>query len=96
MMADLLEQEHAAALRADVQALAEIQDEKRGAVERLRASNPSNDIITALEAATQRNIALIRHLVRCLRAVTVEPAELAYSAAGTRVEAHVGCTRARL
>jgi hypothetical protein len=68
-LADVLDREKRAAANADVDALLELQSEKRAALDRLYASAPSADVLEPLRKAAQGNVALIRHLVVCLRGV---------------------------
>lgn len=96
-MTELLHDEHQAALRADVDALVRIQAEKRIAVEVLRAQETPNDVLIVIEEHAQRNVQLIGHLVRSLRAFVSETSPTtSYSPHGVRMDAALTATRGRL
>jgi hypothetical protein len=80
---EVLESEREAALRADVDALAAVQERKREALSALLGSDASEDLIAELRARAQANLRLIRHLVGCLQGL-VSPQAPTYTAAGDR------------
>lgn len=80
---EVLESEREAALRADVDALAAVQERKREALAALLRSDPSEDVAADLRARAQANLRLIRHLVSCLQGI-VSPQGPTYTAAGAR------------
>jgi hypothetical protein len=83
-LANVLERERQAAIAADVDALTELQDEKRACVAQLRSTEPDPTTMGPLVDRAQANIRLIRLLVQCLRG-TVEPEGTpVYSATGER------------
>jgi hypothetical protein len=80
---DALEREHAAALRADFEALLVVQDEKRALVPSMREATLSDEEVETLAVQARANIALMRHLVQCLQgAAGVNNAGATYSARG--------------
>ncbi|HJL19624.1 MAG TPA: hypothetical protein RMH99_28430 [Sandaracinaceae bacterium LLY-WYZ-13_1] len=89
-LSDLLDRERAAALRADVEALEALQDDKRALLERARGADVSaNDPALVRLAATARaNIALIRQLATLQRALLGLDASGGYGAHGEEVAPH--------
>lgn len=90
---DLLAQERAAALQANVEKLLEIQDAKRAVMDNLKRSSEPEDRIRALSVRAQDNIDLLRHLVHCLRSISSIPEKDTYTAAGQFAEASMGNER---
>lgn len=68
-LALVLDREKHAAAHADVESLLSIQTEKRAALDRLRACAPPAEVLASLQDKARGNVALIRHLVLCLRGV---------------------------
>jgi hypothetical protein len=63
----LLEREREAARRADIDALLQLQEAKRAAVEEIRKSDLPRDRLNHLAEKARANIWLLRHLVHCLQ-----------------------------
>ena len=80
----LLAREREAALHADIDALTQVQEEKRAVLSELRQSKVSDSDITQLIARAHENIGLIRHLIVCLRGCLGAEAEPTYGASGER------------
>lgn len=81
--ARLLESERMHALRADVDALVAIQEEKRAALEKLLASGAPETETRRLREKALSNVQLIRHLVACLQGLSA-PESPTYNADGGR------------
>jgi hypothetical protein len=79
--ARILEDERAAALRADLSALSDIQERKLELLPRLREATPDETATRDLIARAQANIGLMRHLMLCLRGC-VDAAEPTYTPKG--------------
>lgn len=71
-LAEVLREERLAATRADVDRLLAIQEEKRAALEAVRAAALPADEIAPLAATARENLSLIRQLVTCLRGMAGE------------------------
>ena len=78
----LLDEELEAALRADVDALIELQEPKRVALEALRAAPVEEESLEALRESARANVRLIRHLSECLRGLADGGNTLLYGARG--------------
>jgi len=81
--AKVLESEREFALRADVDGLSAIQEEKRVLLERLLESGVSPEETSHLREKAFANVQLIRHLVVCLQGLSA-PASPTYTAGGGR------------
>jgi len=84
-LSQLLERERQAALRADIDALSELQPLKQELVAGLRASERgehSQYTIDSLADQARANIGLIRQLVVCLRGALGIESEATYTPAG--------------
>jgi hypothetical protein len=92
----LLELEREAALRADVDELAEIQERKRGLLDRVGRGELKGTVVDDLVTRAQNNIGLIRHLVACLRGCLGAEAEPTYTSKGLRSIAPEGSSRGTL
>lgn len=79
----VLEDERAFALRADVDGLASIQEEKRAALARLLDSGVPASETYALREKALSNVQLIRHLVACLQGLSASTGPT-YDASGGR------------
>lgn len=77
----LLELERQAALRADVDALADVQESKRSVLERLTSRDAEHASMPALKLKAAANVQLIRHLVSCLNGM-LTPVGSTYTAQG--------------
>jgi len=80
---EVLDRERALALRADVDGLAEIQEEKRALLQKLQASGAPDAETAKLKQQALSNVQLIRHLVACLSGLSSPPAST-YTAGGGR------------
>ena len=94
--AEILDREHDAARRADVGSLLELQDAKREAMKRLRSESLSATEHDSLARHARANIAVIRHLVACMRGLASIGAADTYTPTGQRSEAAVGQLRGTL
>jgi hypothetical protein len=93
--AKVLESERSFALRADVDGLTAIQDEKRTLLSQLVASElPEAESATLREMALA-NVQLIRHLVACLHGL-IAPETTTYTAGGGRPVGTMGRSWGRL
>jgi anti-sigma factor RsiW len=79
----VLDSERAFALRADVDGLAAIQEEKRALLQQLLASGAPEAETAKLKQQALSNVQLIRHLVACLQGLSSPPAAT-YTAGGGR------------
>jgi hypothetical protein len=77
-----LEREHAAAVRADFDALLAVQEDKRALVPSMRQAMLSDEAVEALAAQARANIALMRHLVQCLQGAMGMSSASTYTARG--------------
>ncbi|MFM2421170.1 MAG: hypothetical protein RL385_5893 [Pseudomonadota bacterium] len=91
----ILEKERECALRADVDALGVVQEEKRKALTLLLEQQPSEDDLTYIRAQSYENVRLIRHLVTCLHGI-LAPDGATYNAEGAIPVAAGGRSRGRL
>lgn len=92
----LLEEERRAALRADTEALAALQDEKRAALSRLLAEGLAGEDLERIRQKAAANLGLMRHLAACLAGMLSKEAPT-YQPNGSRVVASsVGRVRGRL
>jgi hypothetical protein len=89
----LLDREREAALRADVEGLAELQESKRHLFDRVRKGELSGEISKELVARAHANIGLIRSLVNCLRGCLGGEPEATYTSKGLRSTAPDGSSR---
>ncbi|MDB4973016.1 MAG: hypothetical protein JWN48_1357 [Myxococcaceae bacterium] len=78
-----LDHERALALRADVDGLASIQEDKRALLDQLLASGAGEQETQRLREKALANVQLIRHLVACLQGLSA-PAGPTYNAGGAR------------
>ncbi len=91
----LLEEERDAAIRADIDALADLQPKKQTIVDRLAQANPPRPMMVAIREMVTTNTALIHQLVSCLRGIllgTAQPPDT-YDAVGARVATEPGGQR---
>lgn len=79
----VLDDERALALRADVDGLASIQEEKRVVLARLIDSGVSASETSPLREKALANVQLIRHLVACLQGLSASTGPT-YDASGGR------------
>jgi hypothetical protein len=93
--AKVLESERGFALRADVDGLVAIQEEKRALLEKLQASGAPTTDTASLREQALANVQLIRHLVVCLQGL-VAPAGPTYTAGGGRSTAAMSRSWGRL
>jgi hypothetical protein len=82
--AKVLETERQIALRADVDALGAIQEEKRVLLDKLLASGAPEAETENLRKKALANVQLIRHLVACLQGLSTPPGGPTYTAGGGR------------
>lgn len=66
-LAQLLEAERDAAIRADVDALVELQVSKRETLDRLVARGAGERELSRLSHRARQNVALMRHMLECMR-----------------------------
>src|SRR5688572_3648501 len=84
MFSSVLERERQAAVTADVELLAALQDEKRAALTALHSDEElTEDEMASLRARAMANVQLIRHLTVCLQGM-VAPQAPTYTAGGAR------------
>lgn len=93
--AKVLESERQFALRADVDALAAIQEEKRALLAKLLESGAPEAETAKLKQRALSNVQLIRHLVVCLQGL-ITPEGSTYTAGGGRPMGTVGRSWGRL
>lgn len=79
----VLDHERMLAIRADVDGLAAIQEEKRALLAELLASGAPEEVTAPLKNKALSNVQLIRHLVVCLQGLSAPPAAT-YTAGGGR------------
>jgi hypothetical protein len=89
----LLDRERQAALSADVAALAELQEQKRAWLARVKNGELTGPIADELIARAHSNIGLIRNLVICLRGCLGGESEPTYTSRGLRSVAPEGSSR---
>ena len=92
----LLDRERQAALSADVEALAELQEEKRAWLIRVKNGELEGSLAEDLIARAHSNVGLIRNLVICLRGVLGGDSEPTYTSRGLRSVAPEGSLRGKL
>jgi hypothetical protein len=90
---ELLDCEREAALRADVEGLAELQERKRLLFERVRRGELQGEFPRELVERAHANIGLIRSLVACLRGCLGGETEATYTSKGLRSNAPDGSSR---
>lgn len=83
-LARLLDAERQAAVSADVDRLISLQWEKRVVIDQMRAAGEPARPPAELAERARGNLALMRHLVRCLRALAEPDGAATYTAAGAR------------
>lgn len=93
--AAILENERVYALRADVDALGSIQEEKRALLDKLCASGVPEAESAKLREMALANVQLIRHLVACLQGL-IAPESSTYTAGGGRSMGAMGRSWGRL
>jgi len=92
LLGALLQEERAAARRADIDALMELQSGKRAVLDRIKAQK--TELPAHLAELAQSNVVLLRHLVSCLEgAIGIEPQT--YDTYGRRPTLPVGHARGR-
>ena len=94
-MSSVLERERKAALAADVDLLAKIQDEKRLALSALHSDEASAEELDSLRGRAMANVQLIRHLTMCLQGM-LAPQGATYTPGGARPSALPGRSWGRL
>lgn len=82
-LSSVLERERQAAIAADVDALAELQEEKRLALTALYDDEVSDEEMSDLRGRAMANVQLIRHLTVCLQGMCA-PQAPTYTAGGAR------------
>jgi hypothetical protein len=92
----LLDRERQAALSADIEALAELQEEKRALLAKLKNGEFEGSISDELITRAHSNVSLIRNLVVCLRGVLGGDNEPTYTSKGLRSVAPEGSLRGKL
>jgi hypothetical protein len=90
-----LDAEREAATRADFDALLRIQDDKRALMAVLQATTPP-DIARELATRARQNLALMRHLLACVRGHLGLDAEPTYSARGEALSSNHSALRGRV
>ena len=83
LLSSVLERERKAALTADVDQLAKLQDEKRLALSALHREEASTEELDSLRGRAMANVRLIRHLTMCLQGM-LAPQGATYTAGGAR------------
>lgn len=84
IFSSVLERERQAAVTADVEALAQLQEEKRLALTALHGDEElTQDELDLLRARAMANVQLIRHLTVCLQGM-VAPQPATYNAGGSK------------
>ena len=91
-----LAEERRAALHADFDALVRVQEEKRALMASLREAGLEEELRREIYEAARDNIALIRHLVACVKGYLGASAEPGYTARGEIAQAAVNTVRGRL
>jgi hypothetical protein len=91
-----LAEERRAALQADFDALLRVQEEKRALMEGLREAAIDPELAKELGEAARQNVALIRHLVACVKGYLGASAEPGYTARGETAQAALNTVRGRL
>lgn len=91
----LLEHERSAALRADVDALVELQESKHSQFARLTQAHADDDRMDSLREKATANVQLIRHLVACLNGILM-PNGATYTAQGRHPSSGYGRSRGHL
>lgn len=94
-MSSVLERERKAALAADVDALARLQEEKRLALSALHEDEASAEELDGLRGRAMANVQLIRHLTMCLQGM-LAPQGATYTAGGARPSGLPGRSWGRL
>jgi hypothetical protein len=92
----LLDRERQAALSADVEALAQLQEEKRAWLDKVKSGELEGSLADDLIARAHSNIGLIRNLVICLRGVLGGDSEPTYTSRGLRPVGREGNSRGTL
>lgn len=90
----LLQQENRALREADVGRLVELQQQKRAALDAMK--DRGVDVPDEVAEAARCNVALMRHLVQCLRGMSAQDPEVTYNAAGQRSPHPEGTSRGAL
>ena len=93
--AKILEDERGFALRADIDALSAIQEQKRTVLSELLTSEVPEEERTRLRELALANVQLIRHLVACLQGL-ISPEAATYTAGGGRPMGAAGRSWGRL
>ena len=93
--AKVLEAERCLAIRADVDALGAIQEEKRVLLDKLLVSGAPPAETEKLRKKAFANVQLIRHLVACLQGLS-SPSSPTYNAGGGRPEGALSRSWGRL
>ena len=91
-----LAEERRAALHADFDALLRVQEEKRALMASLRGAGLDAEVRREIYEAARDNIALIRHLVGCVKGYLGASAEPGYTARGEIAQAAMNTVRGRL
>ena len=95
VLSSVLERERNAALAADVDLLARLQDEKRLALTALHGDEASDEELDSLRGRAMANVQLIRHLTMCLQGM-LAPQGATYTAGGARPSGIPGRSWGRL
>jgi len=91
-----LAEERRAALQADFDALLRVQEEKRALMPSLREAAIDPELTKKLGEAARQNVALIRHLVACVKGYLGASAEPGYTARGETAQAALHTVRGKL
>lgn len=91
-----LAEERRAALQADFDGLLRVQEEKRVLMANLRDASIEAELARELSLAAAQNVALIRHLVACVKGYLGASAEPGYTARGEVAPAQMNHVRGRL
>lgn len=83
---DLLEKERLAAIAADVDAVAAVQEDKRVALTAFHRSAPDQEEVELLVEVAHANIVLMRHMAECYRGLLGVEGQSVYGAAGQSVQ----------
>jgi hypothetical protein len=80
----LLEQERAAARKADLDTLLKLQEAKQEVARRIKPGDISQSRLLELADKARSNIWLLRHLVQCLQGAVCANNQTTYTASGER------------
>jgi hypothetical protein len=95
VLSSVLERERKAAISADIDALSQLQHEKRLAMAAMANDETSEDELGSLRSRAMANVQLIRHLTMCLQGM-LAPQGSTYTAGGARPTGPVSRSWGRL